>query len=476
LRRRARARYLTGGARAHANARQDVAATIARTGAMTARQNSLPTARTPATRWRDVARWALAGWALTTLLACRPPSGPPSLNWYINPDNGGQAELARRCSHAAGGRYQIRTALLPNDATSQREQLVRRLAAGDASIDLMSLDPPFVAEFAVAGFLRPFSADEAAALTRGVLRAPLESARWAGRLFAVPFWANTQLLWYRASVAARAGLDPRAAPVSWRAIIAAAAATDTTVAVPAARYEGYMVWINALVASAGGEILRDPQAGRDAQAAIGGDAGRLAAAVIAQLAHSPAADPGLSTAMEEEARATFQGPRGGFMVNWPYVYGAALEAVADGTLRRVVLDDIAWARYPRVLAGEASRPPLGGIHLAIGAFGPHPDLALDAVRCLTSEQSQQAYMLSAKNPAARGAVYDDPAVRALFPMADLIRDSIEDAAPRPRTPYYTDVSTAVVRAFHPPAGVVPDRTPAAAAALITDVLHDRVLL
>ena len=85
-------------------------------------------------------------------------------------------------------------------------------------------------------------------------------------------------------------------------------------------------------------------------------------------------------------------------------------------------------------------------------------------------------MLSAGNPAARAAVYDDPAVRARFPMADLIRASIEDAAPRPRTPYYADVSAAVVRAFHPPSAVTPDRTPAAAATLIDDVLHDRVLL
>ena len=52
----------------------------------------------------------------------------------------------------------------PTTPSQQREQLVRRLAAKDSSIDLMSLDPPFVAEFANAGFLRAFDkADEAAA-------------------------------------------------------------------------------------------------------------------------------------------------------------------------------------------------------------------------------------------------------------------------------------------------------------------------
>jgi multiple sugar transport system substrate-binding protein len=61
-------------------------------------------------------------------------------------------------------------------------------------------------------------------------------------------------------------------------------------------------------------------------------------------------------------------------------------------------------------------------------------------------------------------------------MADLIRESIDAAAPRPQTPYYTDVSTATVRTFHPPASVDPQRTPSDAKQLIVDVLHDRRLL
>ena len=58
-------------------------------------------------------------------------SGPPTLTWYINPDDGGQDVLAQQCSDASGGKYKIQTSLLPRDASSQREQLARRLAAGD---------------------------------------------------------------------------------------------------------------------------------------------------------------------------------------------------------------------------------------------------------------------------------------------------------------------------------------------------------
>jgi len=178
-------------------------------------------------------RAALALFLFTTLLsACGGnESGAPKLNWYINPDNGGQAELAAKCTAASEGAYRIETSVLPNDATGQREQLVRRLAAKDASIDLMSLDPPFIPEFAEAGFLRPFSEDERRELTAGILSGPIESSTWDGRLVAAPFWANTQLLWYRRSVAQRANIDPARQPVTWEQIIKVAADTGTTVGV-----------------------------------------------------------------------------------------------------------------------------------------------------------------------------------------------------------------------------------------------------
>lgn len=400
----------------------------------------------------------------------------PVLGWYVNPDNGGQAELAAACSAASAGRYRIAASTLPNDASGQREQLVRRLAAEDRSIALMSLDPPFVAEFAEAGFLRPFSEAEAAGLTAGVLGAPVEGATWSGRLVAAPFWANSQLLWYRKSASRRAGLDPAGGPMTWEQVIAGAEKAAAGVSVQGSRYEGYTVWVSALLASAGGRVLERPEAGRNALPALDSDAGRRAAGVIARLAHSRAADPGMATADEEGARAAFQSPRGGFMTNWAYVYGAASEAVASGALPPAVLDDIGWTRWPRVIADRPSRPPLGGIDLGISAFTPHPELAVEAVRCLTSADSQRRYMLKSKNPAARAAVYDDAEVRRVFPMADLIRESIADAAPRAKTPYYTDVSAAIQRTFHPPSSVRPERTPGEADRLIVGVLHDRVLL
>src|SRR5262249_58189258 len=118
---------------------------------------------------------------------------------------------------------------------------------------------------------------------------------------------------------------------TWQEAIAAAERRGKVFAVPADRYEGYVVWINALVASSGGRILADPAAGADATPAIASAAGDRAAEVVGELARSPAAAPDVATAREEEVRAAFQGERGGFMVNWPYVWNAARDAVRAGS-------------------------------------------------------------------------------------------------------------------------------------------------
>jgi multiple sugar transport system substrate-binding protein len=277
-------------------------------------------------------------------------------------------------------------------------------------------------------------------------------------------------------VAAAAGVDPTRDGFTWQDAIEAAEHQGKLVAVQGDRYEGYVVWINALVASSGGRLLADPAAGADARPAIASAAGDQAAGIVGGLARSPAAPPDIATAREEEARAAFQGERGGFMVNWSYVWSAAREAVRTGALAAAVLDDVGWARYPRTEPGTPSRPPLGGIDLAIGAFTRHPAEALRAARCITSLDNQIAHMLDSGNPAARAAAYDHPVVRERFPMAPLLRDSIAAAAPRPLTPYWVDVSAAVQRAWHPPASVRAPQTPRASARLIAEVLQGRVLL
>lgn len=411
------------------------------------------------------------------LAACAADTGPPTLTWYINPDNGGQAEIAQRCTDASDGAYRIQTSLLPREASAQREQLARRLAASDDSIDLMSLDPPFIPEFAEAGFLADIPDDVADAVTENVVQGAIDGSTWKDELVAVPFWANTQLLWFRKSVADAAGLDPENEPVTWQQIMGAAQSQDKFLGVQGIRAEALTVWINALVASAGGEIIENPDAPADeVQLGLETDAGRAAADIIGTIGRDGLGGPALSNEDENASMLLFQGDQGSFMVNWPFVWAATSAAVDQGNLDASVLDDIGWAQYPAVVEGETSRPPYGGINIGVGAFSPHTDEAFDAVQCIVSVENQAYYFATNGNPASNTEAYDDPQVRDAFPMAEVIRDSLENAAPRPQTPYYNEVSTGLQTTWHPPSSVQEDATPETSSVLITDVLRGEKLL
>ncbi|CAH0151697.1 extracellular solute-binding protein [Microbacterium sp. Bi128] len=407
---------------------------------------------------------ALAG----TLGACSAGDVVPTLTWYINPDDGGQAEIAASCTEAANGAYRIETSLLPRDAASQREQLARRLAASDRSLDIMSLDPPFIPELAEPGFLAPVP--EELQNTDGVVQGAVQSASWNDELVTVPFWANTQLLWYRKSVAEAAGLD-MTQPVTWDQIIQVAEDQNTQLGVQGALAESLTVWINALVASAGGKILEDPDAKPDEmQLGLDTDAGRKAADIIARIGSSGLAGSGLPTADENASMNLFQGDDGSFMVNWPFVYPAMQGAAPE------VVDDLGWAVYPRVDAGTPAAPPVGGINLGVGAYSAHTDLAWQAVACIVSPENQAQYFVTNGNPPSNTAAYDDPQVQEKFPMADTIRESLDLGAPRPQTPYYNEISIGLQRTWHPPTAVNPDTTPQTSTDFILAVLRGERLL
>lgn len=434
-----------------------------------------------ALRGKAIAAVAAAVLASTTLAACGGSSGGRAqLTWYINPDGGGsdptkggQAQLAAACSTDA---YKINIQLLPNSATDQRTQLLRRLAAGDSSMDLMSVDPVYVPEFAEAGYLAPVPQNLQGEFTADRVQSALEAAKWNGKLVAVPFWANTQLLWYRKSVAQKAGLD-MSQPVTWDQLISAAQKTNTKIGVQAMLYEGYTVWINALIRGAGGQIVQNPGATySDLKLGLDSDAGRKAAAIIAKIASTKVGGPAMGSADETASLNLFSGTStSGFLVNWPYVY-AALSTANNG--KPVPwLNDVGATLYPQTVAGTNSAPPFGGIDLTVGAKSAHVDDAYAAARCITNPDHQALYMVSTGNPASDKSVFDRPEVQKAFPngIAATIRKSLDQAGPRPQSQYYGDLSTGLQQQWSPPTAVN-QNTPAKSQKFILDVLNGRALL
>ena len=391
-------------------------------------------------------RWAAGCAALAAAAAAagcgsggREEGGARTLNWYVfNEPGGAYDEAVNRCNRQAAGRYRINYVRLPTDANQQRELLVRRLAARDPSVDIAGMDVIWTAEFAQAGWIRPWTGRHRQQAVEGRLQGPVRTVEYRGQVWAVPFTTNTQLLWYR-----KDRVPPPAQDITWEQLITQASRQGKAIEEQGAQYEGLTVWVNALIEGAGSSLV--DQQGR---VTVQPQATRQAAQIIKRLATSPAAPPALSTSKEDDARLGFESGRSNYQLNYTFIYASAAEK--PGFQPR-----IGWSRYPRSVAGRPSRPPLGGINLGVGAYTRQPQLAHEAALCLAQPANQATASEKGGLPPTSEAVYEDPRVRKAFPFSDLLRASIDDGGPRPVVPAYSDISLAVQKTFHPERDIEP---------------------
>ena len=196
------------------------------------------------------------------------------------------------------------------------------------------------------------------------------------------------------------------------------------------------------MASAGGQII-----GEDGEPTL--DETTVRAAEIVKRSATSAAPPGLSNMQEDTANFSFQDGSSSFQLNYSFIYPAAAEI--EGFQEK-----IGWARWPRVDPDEPSHVTIGGFNLGVSAYSENPDLAFEAAECMASPESQEIITgLGGLAPTSE-VVYDSPKVKKTLPFTDLMRETLDDGAPRPVSPAYSDISLAIQKTFHPPDQIDPD--------------------
>ena len=362
------------------------------------------------------------------------------LNWFVATQPGGSIqEVAKRCTEESNGKYNVNVELLPTDASQQREQLVRRLGAEDSSIDIIGMDVIWTAEFANAGWVRKWEEPLKAQVTQDVFDSVIDTASFEGDLYGAPFNSNTELLWYRKDLVEKP-------PTTWAEMIDQAEELDKDIQVQADRYEGFTVWVNAMIESAGTQILSDATT-----VDLEEEPTKKALALIGRLANSPAAAANIDTSDEDSARLGFEEGDSAFMINYTFAFGSAKENAPD------IAKEMGAAKFPEVVEGTPSKPPLGGFNLGVSAYSENPDEAFEAAACLSNAKSQLTATELDGLPPSNKSLYSDKIVQDAFPgFADEIEESIEDGGPRPLTPAYTDLSLAIQRTLHPPQEIDPE--------------------
>ena len=370
-------------------------------------------------------------------------TGPVTLNFYQFPDVSGATNTEiNNCDAQSHGAYKISYQILPAASDSQRLQLVRRLAAHDATIDIMALDVTWEPEFAEAGWIVPWTGAYKQQVVNGTIAPALDTAIWKGQLVAAPDNTNTQLLWYRSD------LVPTP-PKTWAQMIAdaeqlAKEGKPHYIEIQGAQYEGATVWFNTMNASAGGTIL-NPAA---TKVTLGAPAA-MALSDMKELATSPAADPSLGVQMENDNRLRMEAGVAAFELNYPFVYPSMK---SDNPK---LFKAFKWALYPQIIPGVPAKVTIGGVDLAVSKYSQHQALAFQAASCLRDAQNQLIGATVGGVPPTIASLYSNPKLYPDYPFHADILQALEHASVRPKTPLYQVVSIDISHQISPPSGINP---------------------
>ncbi|MEO3749341.1 ABC transporter substrate-binding protein [Streptomyces sp. B6B3] len=325
---------------------------------------------------------------------------------------------------------------LPEDADSQRQQMIQNAETQSDAYTVISVDVVWTSEFAAHQWIDPLPAEEFQ-LDR-MLEPVVETGMYQDQLYSVPKTSDGSLLYYRTDLLEAAGFEEP--PTTWDEM---RQMCDEVLQLPEAqgmscyagqfeKYEGLTVNFAEAVQSAGGQIT--DEAGEPTvdtpEAREGLDF------LVDSFEDGTVPQDGI-TYKEEENRRAFQGGDLVFSRNWPYIH--ALLSADDGSSD--VAGDFDVAPLPGLDGPGTSS--LGGHNLALSSFAENKATAIDFMRFFANEDNARLNLDINSQAPAYASLYDDPELVDEFPYLPVLKDSISSAVPRPRVVEYGRTTAAI---------------------------------
>jgi multiple sugar transport system substrate-binding protein len=344
------------------------------------------------------------------------------VTWCIGKDTTGAFSTVVDNFNKANPNANAKLLELPAAADEQRRLQIQRLEAESPECDVLGMDVIWTTEYAGQGWLLDMT-DAVDKRKDEMIPSTVETARWDGKYWAMPFNTNAGFIYWRTD---EAGDQP---PESWEAMYEAAK-QDNGIVYQGARYEGLTVNFLELLYSAGGDVVNE-----DATKAIADSPEvREVLTFMRKGIEDGAAPKAVTTYMEPESERAFTSGNSTFLRNWPYVYALAKDSK--------IADKFQVSTFPSY-GGSKGAGVIGGYNLAISAFSKNPEGSLAFINAATSPEAQEIQATKASLPAVLTDTYDDPQVKKALPFAAELRDAVEQARPRPVTPVYPQVSQAI---------------------------------
>ena len=343
------------------------------------------------------------------------------VTWCIGKDTSGAFTTAVESFNKENPKLKAELLELPESADLQREQQIQRLRAESSECDVLGMDVIWTAEYAAAGWLHDMTPvveeHEGEFIPSTVETAEYEDKKWA-----LPFNTNAGFIYYRTN-------EVQQPPSSWEQLYEEAKNAKGFV-YQGERYEGLTVNFIELLSSAGGSVLSED--GETVE--VDSPETREVLEFMREGIENGAVPRAVTTYEEESSRRAFESGNASLMRNWPYAYALGKESS--------IADSFAITTFPPFKGGEGAGA-LGGYNLGISAYSDNPEGSVAFAEFLVTPEVQREVISKASLPATVTSVYSDAEVKKAIPFAADLLKAIEQAAPRPVSPVYPEISEAI---------------------------------
>jgi len=147
----------------------------------------------------------------------------------------------------------------------------------------------------------------------------------------------------------------------------------------------------------------------------------------------------------QESQAIFTNGDAVFMRNWTFVY-ALLESPETSRVRP---EQVGISSIPVAEVGQESFSGLGGWNFLVNAVSEDKlDEIWTFIKYMSSPESQKIFALQSARLPTLKALYEDEELLEKVPVAGLGKEELQNARPRPVSPYYSDMSLVMAESFN----------------------------
>ncbi len=309
------------------------------------------------------------------------------------------------------------------------------LRARSGSIDVMSIDVVYPAEFASNGWILDLTSKWPASDRANYLQGPILSCTYQGKVVAAPLRTDLGVLYYRTDIIST---PPNTFENLTSLAKSNASKTKYGYVWQGSQYEGLVCDFVEVLAGYGGTVL-DPSDSK--KVTINSPQGVQALTEMVSWVGT-ISPKSVTTFTEEPSRQAFQNGDAIFMRNWPYAYSLGN---ASGSKVAGKFDIHAMPYGGSNTVGHSC---VGGWNMAINAFSKNPDASWSFIKYMLGPDAQKQLAIKGSFTPALKSVYDDTDVKAKQPLFTKLAPILQNALPRPVSAVYPDLSNIIQTHVH----------------------------